>query len=123
MKCNILQGRGSSTAQMFGKAGIFVIFLTKTFIYQHLGLIQCVPSSAQVTCWVKCFIPALSQQGESWEGVPALVYPERCVGQPQGSEGLTQQAGKLVTVTQNQDMQCFSVTVTPDQLKRILKVR
>lgn len=76
VKCNILQGRGRSISQMFGKAGIFVICLTKTFVCHHLGLIQCVPSSPQVTCWVHY----LSQQGEPWEelSLREVVNPEGC---------------------------------------------
>lgn len=67
--------------EQFHHSGVwqnFVIFLTKTFICHRLGLIQRVPSSAQVTCWLHYSIPALSQQREPWEKLPPLVHPEGC---------------------------------------------
>lgn len=71
-------GQGQFLHSDVWKTGIFAISLTEILICHHLGLIQCVPSSAQVTCWVHCLIPALSRQREPWEELPPLVHPEGC---------------------------------------------
>ena len=129
MKCGMPQGRGSSFIQMFGKTGIFVIFLTETFICHHLNLTHCVPSSAQATCWGHCLVPAQTQQGEPWEEwlvpsrAPTCGAPRAVWGSPRAVKGLQDKQANWLPSHKIQDMQHFSAAVTLDQLKRILKAR
>lgn len=85
MKFNTLQGRGSSIIQMVAKSGIFVIFLTKTFICHHLGLIQCVPPDDLLG---PLFDPCSEPAGRALGRAPSSGAPRGVWGSPKAVRGL-----------------------------------
>lgn len=123
------QGRGSSFIQMFGKTSLFAIFLTKTFLCHQRDLPQPVPSSVQATCWGQGSVPAQTQQGEPREEgpgcsrVPTSGAPGGVWDSPGAVRGFRTSRQIGDRHTKHRTCSTFSAAVTPDQLKRILKVR